>query len=146
MVFPYANFNPSIIARMAGFLSLNQSSPRVSPKNHQTILLQKRMRCPGSSKKKRAFLAFSWRKFASLKSPSEPKKQRPGRLVANAVTCVLFVYVVSLLVLQNHAENLSRPWCGCILRFLNRLIRVKLMETCNKIKRRAVTLTLSSLP
>ena len=94
-------------------------------------------------KKKQAFLI----QFCGSQKSKWTKKNNGSVFVANAVTCaVLFVDVVGLLVLQNHAENLSRQWCDCIFRFLNWWIRVKLIETCNKIKRHAVTLTSSSLP
>ena len=116
----YENFQPKHHCQNGWFPVLEPIfTYRVNPKNHQTILLLKqRMRCPGSSKKKNGhFSHFLGVNLQVSKSPSEPRKQRPGRFVANAVTCVLFVYVVSLLVLQNHAEDLSRQWCGCILRF-----------------------------
>ena len=96
-------FNPSIIARMAGFRSLNQSSPKVNPQITKPFYCKKGWGAQEAPQKNRRF----WYNFADLKSPRELKKKM-GRFVANAVTCaVLLVDVVGLLVLQNHAENLS---------------------------------------
>ena len=123
MVFPYTNFNPLTQASLPEWLvscpgtNLHLGS---TPKITKPFCCKKGWGAQEAPKKNghfSHFLGVNLQVSKSHKKSKWTKKQLPGRFVANAVTCVLFVYVVSLLVLQNHAEDLSRQWCGCILRF-----------------------------
>ena len=72
MLSPYSQtFNPSIIARMAGFRSLNQSSPKVNPKITKTFYCKKGWGAQEAPQKNQAFLT----QFCRSQNPNcEPTK------------------------------------------------------------------------